>query len=154
MTPDELSEATSLRVLVTGGRNYQDDHTVNRVLESIHRAKPIAVLIHGNCSGADDLAARWAFRFGVPCAAFSVRFELDGHWPGAGPRRNSRMLEASKPDIGVAFAGGNGTADMVRKMTVARLGIVCVDASGGISLRGPAVRLHGAFFGKEAGVMR
>ena len=39
----------------------------------------------------------------------------------AGPERNQRMIEIGEPDGGVAFPGGCGTADMVRKARAAGL---------------------------------
>jgi hypothetical protein len=32
-----------------------------------------------------------------------------------GPKRNQQMLEEGKPDLVLAFPGGRGTADMVRR---------------------------------------
>lgn len=37
----------------------------------------------------------------------------------AGPIRNQRMLDEGKPDLVVAFPGGRGTADMVRRAKAA-----------------------------------
>ena len=34
----------------------------------------------------------------------------------AGPARNQRMLDEGKPDAGIAFPGGPGTADMTRRL--------------------------------------
>lgn len=145
MTPDELTAATSLRVLVTGGRDYADVATMTRILDTLHKAKPIACLIEGGANGADMRAARWADTLCLTVATYAVDTLVDGPWPAAGPKRNSRMLVKSCPDIGVAFPGGRGTADMVRKLTAAKIGIVFVDAAGAVSLRGPAVRLHRVF---------
>jgi hypothetical protein len=46
----------------------------------------------------------------------------------AGPIRNQRMLDEHAPDLVVAFPGGRGTADMVRRarksgVEVAKIGI-------------------------------
>lgn len=37
----------------------------------------------------------------------------------AGFRRNQRMLDESKPDVVVAFRGGDGTEDMVKRAVAA-----------------------------------
>lgn len=42
----------------------------------------------------------------------------------AGPIRNQQMLDEAKPDWVVAFPGGNGTADMVRRARKAGVKIV------------------------------
>lgn len=41
---------------------------------------------------------------------------LDGPWPGAGPRRNIRMVREGKPTHWGAAVGGNGTAHCVSKL--------------------------------------
>jgi hypothetical protein len=41
--------------------------------------------------------------------------DWDANGKAAGPLRNQRMLEAFNPDMVLAFPGGRGTADMVRK---------------------------------------
>jgi len=41
----------------------------------------------------------------------------------AGPLRNQRMLDEGKPDLVVAFPGGGGTKDMVRRAVKAGVAI-------------------------------
>jgi len=41
----------------------------------------------------------------------------------AGPLRNQRMLDEGKPDLVVAFPGGGGTKDMVRRAVSAGVAI-------------------------------
>ena len=103
-----------MRVLVCGGRNYNDQARVERVLGEIHEATPITVIIEGGAEGADKLAFRWAAQGN---RAGSETYEAKWHVEGraAGPIRNARMLEEGQPDLVVAFPGGRGTADMVRK---------------------------------------
>ena len=52
---------------------------------------------------------------------FCVDSKIDGPWPGAGPRRNRRMVEflagSTERVYLVAFQGGRGTADCVRQAT-------------------------------------
>jgi hypothetical protein len=45
------------------------------------------------------------------------------HGPAAGPMRNQRMLDWG-PDLVVAFAGGKGTADMVRRARAAGVDVI------------------------------
>ena len=42
----------------------------------------------------------------------------------AGPLRNQRMLDDGKPDMVVAFPGGGGTKDMVRRAAKAGVAIM------------------------------
>ncbi len=42
----------------------------------------------------------------------------------AGPIRNARMLAEGKPDLVVAFPGGRGTADMLRRVREAGIEVI------------------------------
>lgn len=109
-----------MRILVCGGRHYSDWPKVRQVLGDLcdkHSAlfNPTdnwlpsdIVIMTGACpTGADDLAA----------------LSTAG---AAGPIRNQQMLDDGKPDLVVAFPGGKGTADMVRRARVA--GIPTIEA--------------------------
>ena len=101
-----------MKVLVTGGRHYEDGVTLFRVLGEIHTSRGISLLIHGDASGADRLAGEWADINDVPVEAFPADWKQHGR--AAGPIRNREML-ARKPNLVIAFPGGRGTADMVRQ---------------------------------------
>jgi hypothetical protein len=49
----------------------------------------------------------------VPVIEFPANWKVYGR--AAGPIRNMKMLLEGKPDLVVAFPGGIGTADMVKK---------------------------------------
>ena len=98
-----------MRVLVCGGRSYRNRELVNVVLDH----SGATAIIEGGAKGADALAADWAIANGVPVHTFVA--DWHGHGPAAGPLRNQRMLDEGKPDKVVAFPGGRGTADMVRR---------------------------------------
>ena len=108
------------RILVTGGRDYADRERLTRTLDDLARTQAIAVIIHGNAPGADSLAAEWAAARSIARAAYPV---LPAEWAllgkAAGPRRNAKMLREGRPDLVVAFPGGRGTADMVRRARAA-----------------------------------
>jgi hypothetical protein len=48
------------------------------------------------------------------------------HGRAAGPIRNQRMLDEVKPELVVAFPGGRGTADMVRRAREAGVNVYLV----------------------------
>lgn len=102
-----------MRVLVCGGRNYSDRERVNAVLGKLHAEAGIDHLILGGANGADRLAMMWARRTGVPFQTFKADWENQGRF--AGPARNQQMLDEGEPDVVIAFNGGRGTADMVKK---------------------------------------
>lgn len=110
-----------MRLLVTGGRNYQDkDHTF-RVLDCIHQEKGIELVIHGDATGADALAKAWAEQNGIPQIAYPADWKTHGR--AAGPIRNRQML-THQPDLVYAFPGGRGTADMVRAAKAAGVRVI------------------------------
>lgn len=102
-----------LRVLVCGGRDFNDALTLGSWLGGIHKDHGISVLIHGGARGADFMAGKFAEWQGIPVKVYPADWDKDGK--AAGPIRNARMLAEGKPDLVVAFEGGNGTADMVAK---------------------------------------
>lgn len=102
-----------MRVLVCGGRNYRDRNAVFAKLNSVHAHEPITLIIHGDADGADRLADTWACANDV--AVLVMRARWAEHGRAAGPIRNQLMLDDGKPDRVVAFPGGAGTADMVRR---------------------------------------
>ena len=103
-----------MRLLVCGGRDYENRTQFFRVLTAIHRRVGIAEIIHGKARGADYLAGLWARGHRVKESAFPVDHVKDGPWPGAGAFRNMRMYRESKPDMVLAFPGGRGTGHMVK----------------------------------------
>lgn len=107
--PSESNKSsTRLRVLVCGGRNFANRELVNDTLFDIHPG----VVITGGAEGADRLAYDWAYPV-VPTEVYHA--DWDKHGAAAGPIRNQKMLDEGKPDLVVAFPGGRGTADMVRR---------------------------------------
>jgi hypothetical protein len=73
------------------------------------------------------LAADWAEKEGVCCETYPADWYT--HGKAAGPIRNQKMLDDAFPDVVLAFPGGRGTADMVRRaekvgVTVIRSGEV------------------------------
>lgn len=107
-----------MRVLVCGGRDYKDYHTVAVYLNQCLPSRPTTI-IEGGAHGADELARKWARVAEVPVETYVANWKLLG--PKAGPIRNQAMLDQGKPDIVVAFPGGRGTADMVRRARAANI---------------------------------
>ena len=100
-----------MRVLVCGGRDFNDREFVDIVLSRIHAETPITVIITGMARGADRLGSLWGHDRELRVIDFVADWER--HGKAAGPIRNQRMLDEGKPDMVVAFPGGRGTADMV-----------------------------------------
>lgn len=107
------AQRTAARILVCGGRRYANRAFVYSVLDRYRKEVPIDCIIHGAAAGADTLAGEWALDRGVSVVTFPAAWEAHGR--AAGAIRNGRMLREGRPDIVVAFPGGTGTADMVRR---------------------------------------
>ena len=102
-----------MRVLVCGGRAFTDESSVTNHLFRIDDERPITRIIHGGASGADTLAGHTATLLQCECVVYLADWKR--HGKAAGPIRNQKMLDEQKPDLVVAFPGGRGTADMVRR---------------------------------------
>lgn len=111
-----------MRVLVCGGRNYDDQERVFAVLDKLDSEAGIDCIIEGGARGADSFAAHWAERRFCVKETYEADWENQGSF--AGPMRNKRMLEEGEPDLVIAFPGGRGTADMVRKARKAGVEVV------------------------------
>lgn len=101
-----------MRVLVCGGRTYDNREYANKVLDELHAKHPITLVIHGGAKGADLMASLWATRHNIKQRVYYPNWKQHGY--AAGPIRNVQMLDRSRPKLVVAFAGGKGTAHMVR----------------------------------------
>jgi hypothetical protein len=105
-----------MRVLVCGGRDYGQQEWEERrlfeVLDAQHATKAIELVIQGGARGADTMGRLWAEARSVDCLNVPAKWEVHGR--AAGPMRNTRMLNY-KPQLVIAFAGGRGTANMVKQ---------------------------------------
>jgi YspA, cpYpsA-related SLOG family len=120
-----------MRVLVCGGRNYMDrDHIHNTLCYLNATRGQITCIIHGAATGADDEAMIWAQMMASIQKVVHAPFVADWHVYGrsAGPRRNQRMIDEGKPDLVVAFPGGRGTADMVKRARMAGIEVMEIKA--------------------------
>lgn len=100
-----------MKVIVCGGRLFADRAGLFNYLDHLHRLRRIGELAEGCASGADRFAGEWARFRGVRLCLYPANWREYGK--AAGVLRNERMLNQFKPQLVVAFPGGNGTADMV-----------------------------------------
>lgn len=113
-----------MRVLVCGGRDYQDSRRLFSVLDKLHQEAGIDAIIEGGARGADQLAREWA-EHPYGCGGAET-YEADWEHQGsfAGPARNKRMLDEGRPDLVIAFPGGRGTANMIRQARKAGVEVI------------------------------
>ena len=82
------------------------------MFEALRLLRP-SVVIHGGARGADISADVCALAFGIDVEVYPADWAK--HGKAAGPIRNAQMLREGRPDAVLAFPGGRGTADMVRR---------------------------------------
>lgn len=121
-------DPNKLALLVCGGRDYTDRYTFDLVMDALHRDPGIAEIIQGGARGADAMAAQYARARCIVCTTFHANWDSDGK--AAGPLRNQRMLDEGQPDLVLAFPGGRGTADMVRRARKANVEVYII--TGGL----------------------
>jgi len=127
MAEARIIEMMGLKVLVCGGRDFTDYRAVAFALNRLSAERgPIELIVHGAAKGADSLAQLYADTAGICCKRYPANWKRDGRM--AGPIRNEQMLVTEKPDVVVAFPGGRGTADCVRRAK--DFGIEVLSAAG------------------------
>lgn len=71
------------------------------------------IIISGGATGADTAALDWAVCNYTQLIEYPADWKKHGR--AAGFIRNQQMINEGKPDICIAFPGGNGTADMINR---------------------------------------
>lgn len=114
-----------MRVVVCGGRDFTDYRYFAARLCAIRDERGgFDVIIHGGAKGADWCAHLFASS-GPPNSESVYQANWALHGSRAGPMRNERMLVEGRPDLVVAFPGGRGTADCIRRAR--KLGIEVIE---------------------------
>jgi hypothetical protein len=103
-----------MRVLVCGGRDYNDEGKLFSALNKIDSETPITVIINGMARGADKMSSYWAQVTSNEIKMEEYPAQWNVYGKSAGYKRNTQMLVEGKPDLVVAFPGGRGTAMMVK----------------------------------------
>ena len=101
------------RWLICGGRDFSDTEMFNSAMGDLVRLKGMPrLIIEGGAPGTDRMAGEWAERHALDLYVEKAHWET--HGKAAGPIRNAKML-GHNPHLVVAFPGGRGAADMVRR---------------------------------------
>lgn len=110
------------RILVCGGRDFEDRELLYNVL---NQEGDDIVIISGMARGADTIGVDWAVLNN--CEVDEYPADWRKHGRKAGPIRNQQMLDEGKPDLVIAFKGGNGTNDMVRRARKAGIPVKTIE---------------------------
>ena len=105
------------RVIVAGGRDFQDENYLNESLDHIRAEYVDIEIVSGHASGADKLAEAYAERLGLAIKIFPADWKKYGR--AAGPIRNKEMLDyiMEGDPIVAAFWDGQskGTKNMIEQ---------------------------------------
>ena len=123
-----------MKIIVTGGRDFKNRHLVERLLTALSPE----ILVVGDCpTGADFLAREWATKRRLNRTDYVDLVVYDADWDtaeragnrnAAGPIRNAKMVKAH-PDAMflLAFPGGRGTRDCIKKAHAGGLPVLTVE---------------------------
>lgn len=107
-----------MKVIVTGGRDFEDKEMVARSLSALNPT----LVVEGGARGADRLAREWAKANNVPFETVEADWSKFGKM--AGHKRNRQMLELHPEATVLAFPGGRGTANCVAQAEARKRNIV------------------------------
>jgi hypothetical protein len=137
-----------MRVLVCGGRAYGAIPTQTRpggetneaivrataererladILNEFHAKEHFSTLICGNEGSAERLATQWANRNHIEIVVIHAGRQRKGF--GATPERNERLLQEGRPDLIVAFPGGEMTRHMIDLAKSANIPVRLIDGA-------------------------
>lgn len=104
----------SFKILVTGGRDFNDHDLLDLALSALKDILGANVtLAHGAARGLDLMAAKWARDNDWQVLSYPAQWKL--YRNAAGPIRNQKMLDEFDPDLVLSFPGGSGTLDMSKR---------------------------------------
>lgn len=128
----ERSSEAGLKILLCGSRYWEQGSVIEHVLSHLHLKYGVELLVHGACTGADLLGAKFAGQIGIPVKDYPAGRTKLGK--PAGPIRNRKMLHEAKPDVVIAFhdyvEGSKGTRDMIDAAFDAGVTVWVVDSLG------------------------
>ena len=99
---------------ICGGRDYQLTDDDFLWLDKICKEWGVDEIVHGGATGADACAAAFAMTREIEETVFEADWDMYGR--AAGPKRNeeiAKYLEVCGELV--AFPGGRGTQDMIRR---------------------------------------
>jgi hypothetical protein len=111
MTLEEWKESLVRKVIVTGGRFYNN---MSLVWSKLDYYDPTHIA-QGGATGADKLALDYAKDHGLKWKTYHANWDKYGN--AAGPLRNEIMCRENQDAIVLAFPGNNGTQSCIDEAT-------------------------------------
>lgn len=109
------------KALFTGGR---DMSASTEVLNRLWREHGFTIVVHGAARGVDSDVDRWARNRLLDVRSYPADELFDRYGPIGGAMRNAKMLREERPDLVIAFPGGDGTKDMVSRAEEAGIEVI------------------------------
>lgn len=97
-----MTEASGIKLLVTGSRSIRDARIVTYALEQTAQDLDIVLLYHGDAKGVDRLAGAWADAHGIPV---QVDHAADGKYY----QRDRRLVDRADRVVAIWDGRSNGT---------------------------------------------
>lgn len=109
----------SVRIIIAGGREFNDYELLVAKMDSITRSLDFTDLeiVSGVARGADRMGERWASEAEISVKRFPAEWDKLGR--GAGHIRNTQMLEYCTHAVCFWDGRSRGTADMIKKTRAA-----------------------------------
>lgn len=120
------------RVIVTGDREWECIELARRVVARLVARYDRVVIVHGNARGVDQSFRQAAEEACVEHEPHTAKWDVEG--PGAGPRRNTQMVESGATfclAVHRDLAASKGTKDCVRKAIAAGIPVWLIDREDG-----------------------
>ena len=102
-----------MKLAIVGSRNYTDYETFKSAVSRVVEKEDITHVISGGASGVDKLAEKWAKDNNIQLIVFTANWKKYGK--GAGPLRNTQIVEECDYMIAFPSKSGRGTQDSIRK---------------------------------------
>jgi len=100
-----------LKVIIAGGRNFNNYPELSEVCDQIIAEEPEVEIVSGTAKGADELGEQYADKNGLAVKQFPAKWDRYGK--SAGPKRNGEMVDYA--DTLIAFWDGKskGTENLI-----------------------------------------
>ena len=120
-----------MKVLVTGGRDFDDRKWLWAGLDRLYEVAPFTELIEGGARGADTIAGEWAKWLNLSAGREVIRHvtveaDWSTHGKSAGYIRNTKMADM-RPDLVLAAPGGKGTTMMISVANARGIRVIYLD---------------------------
>lgn len=113
MESSRTETALGLRIIVCGGRDFNNYDLLKYNLDGIKTKYGISEIISGGSKGTDALGERYALEYQIQLRVFKADWQNEGK--KAGPIRNLKMAKYATACIAFWDGKSKGTKDMIKK---------------------------------------